>query len=180
LLEKGDRTMIRTGTLLLAVMLAGGITAAYAATYTWTDEQGTVHFSEDPGSVPAKLRNKVRILEEYEPAASTAVSPDKAVDREQQGVPRAAGDKAESMDGGKSLEQWKKELVALETAMYAVSKRIDDVAAALKSYGSQMYRQENLLTEYNALLAQFKGMQTEYYQQVEIARKAGLKINIQQ
>ena len=176
--------MIRTGTLVLTFMLAVVISAAYAVTYTWTDQQGTVHFSEDRGSVPAKLRSKVRTVEESEPSSSTAVLPVRAVNDEQQLVPREAAGRAETtadeVYGDKSYAQWQKELTDREAAMAAVRKRIDELAAELKSYGPQMNRQEKLLTEYNTLWVRFKEMKTEYYQQVEIARKAGLEINIQQ
>ena len=176
--------MIRTGTLVLTCMLAVVITTAYAATYTWTDEQGTAHFSEDLGSVPAKLRSKVRTLEESEPSSSSEASPVKAVNDEQQRVPREADGKTENaadeVYGDKSYAQWQKEFSDREAAMAAVRKRIDELAAELKSYGSQMNRQEKLLTEYNTLWVRFKEMKTEYYQRVEIARKAGLEINVQQ
>lgn len=46
--------------LFLVLLLAA--TVAQAETYTWTDKEGTVHFSESLGEVPADYRKSARSL----------------------------------------------------------------------------------------------------------------------
>ena len=41
-------------------------TICNAETYNWTDETGSVHYTDDPSSVPKGLRDKVRKIEEPE------------------------------------------------------------------------------------------------------------------
>jgi hypothetical protein len=56
--------------LFLALMLFAS--AAQAETYRWTDQQGTVHFSESLGSVPPTLRKGAVPLEMETTAAGAA------------------------------------------------------------------------------------------------------------
>jgi len=44
-----------------------GAVTAFGETYTWVDDQGTVNFSEDLGSVPPKFRKRVRLLDDMQP-----------------------------------------------------------------------------------------------------------------
>jgi hypothetical protein len=48
---------------LLAIMMGGGLMIlqlSAAEIYKWVDEKGTVHFTEDPSTVPEKYLDKVR------------------------------------------------------------------------------------------------------------------------
>ncbi len=58
--------------LLLALPLSSG-----AATYSWTDEAGTIHFTDDPGNVPAKYRKKAKQYDS-EPIPQSLLLPDQA------------------------------------------------------------------------------------------------------
>lgn len=51
--------------------------SAEAATYSWTDEGGTVHFTDDPGTVPAKFRKKTKQYDS-EPIPPSLLLPDQA------------------------------------------------------------------------------------------------------
>lgn len=152
--------------------------AAYAETYTWTDSAGTVHFTEDPGTVPRKLRSTVRKLGDAEQP-----EPDKrAKDAQPGSSPDAAaeGQSTDSMFDGKSYGQWQEELATREADMVAVQKRIDEIAAQLKHTPGSSETKKKLFDEYNPLFEKLKIMKTEYYQLVEAARKAGLTVNIQE
>ena len=46
----------------LLVMLVFIATAAYGEIYTWTDPRGTVHYTNSMYEVPARFRDKVKVL----------------------------------------------------------------------------------------------------------------------
>lgn len=173
--------MIRFNVTILVVILAVSFSTPYAATYSWTDEQGTIHFTEDLGTVPEKLRNKALKTEETEPApkekpASQApVAPEATL---QAAPPGGDGDKV-TYDG-KTYDQWQTELAEREAEMVAVRKRIDEVAALFRNPATKKEERDKLLAEHKSLSVQFSGMKSRYFQLVESARKAGLTVNIQQ
>ncbi len=175
--------MKRTCVSFLVVMSVISFTSAYAETYTWTDAQGTVHFTEDLGIVPVTLRKKVRTVEEAEPASSSPATAGESPAGGQTVAPRAMADTksatADDLYGGKSYEQWQTELADSESAMTAVRNRIEEIVAKLKLYGHLWQSEKKLVAEHEALSAEFKEMKTRYYQLVESARKAGLEVNIQ-
>lgn len=163
--------------LHLALFLLVPLSPADAETYTWADEHSIVHFTDDPGLVPKVYRDKLRRLDDDvssqpEPAAD-------AVDKKGNTPAPDAGAGVQESYGGKSYDQWAKELADREAAMTAVRRRIDENAALLQA-GPARPAQERLLAEREALLVQFKELKAEYLQQIEIARKAGLQINIEQ
>ena len=140
-----------------------------------------MHFTEDPGKVPEKIRKKARRESEVESAPEEAPA-------SKSGAARAPETTPQSVSGGEGLngtddreyDQVQKELVDREAAMMAVRKRIDEVAALLNKFTGSWDEQKKLMIEHNSLSAQFKEMKAQYNKQVEIARKAGLQINIQQ
>ena len=72
--------------LLALCALLGAASAAQAQTYRWQDEQGRIHFTDDPSDIPARFRRQVEQLELPEPtytpqarstSAATAPGPDR-------------------------------------------------------------------------------------------------------
>lgn len=155
-----------------AIMLFVPFTSATAATFSWTDEHSIVHFTDDPGVIPKQFRNKIQKLDDDEPSQPFFA------DKEQKLLDE--GVDVQQTYSGKSYDQWKKELADREAAMTAVRMRIDENADAIKNSGSNWELQKKLMAEREALLAQFKELKSGYFQWVEIARKAGLQINIEQ
>ena len=52
------------GVLVLALwVLLAGASGAHAQTYRWQDEQGRIHFTDDPSDVPPRFRTQVEQLE---------------------------------------------------------------------------------------------------------------------
>ncbi len=47
----------------LLVMLVFIASAAYGEIYTWTDPRGTVHYTNSMYEVPARFRDKVKVLD---------------------------------------------------------------------------------------------------------------------
>lgn len=174
--------MTRSGAAFFTAILAACISTASAETYTWTDDQGTVHFTEDPGRVPIKFRKKVLSDEGPAPVPEEKGTPGATSAKPPEAVPQAPPIAEESDNGlyaGKTYGQWQKELAEREAAMEAVKKRIEEIAALRKNPAASREVRGKLIEEHKMLLAQFNEMKAEYFQQVEIARKAGLTINIQ-
>jgi len=173
--------MIRFNVIFFAFILAVSFSSASAETYTWTDEQGTIHFTEDPGSVPEKIRNKALRKEEMNSApeeAPSQVPSAKAPEATLQAAPGGDGDNV--IYAGKTQEEWQKELAEREAAMEAVRKRIAEIADQRKNPAVKRSEQDKLFAEQKSLQSQFNDMKAQYFQLVESARKAGLTVNIQQ
>ena len=68
--------------LFFALLLLA--TVARAETYSWTDREGTIHFTDSPGNIPAAYRSSAKMLE-MEVIEST--SADKAVSAAQSRQP---------------------------------------------------------------------------------------------
>lgn len=172
---------VRVRSLLLLSLFS--FSSAYAETFTWTDGQGTIHFTEDLGKVPERIRNKAKRVEgtESAPEETPALKEDSAKppDATSQAVP-SGGNVDDGIYAGKTYDQWQKDLTERETAMVAVRKRIDEIAVLLKEPVINWDEQKKLMLEHNSLRAQLKEMKAGYYQQVEIARKAGLQVKIQE
>lgn len=168
---------------IIAFVAVVANSTAGAEIYSWPDEQGTLHFTEDLGKVPQKFRNKARGADETEPVMeekATSAPSAKASETLPQAVVAPAGDVDDGSYAGKTYDQWQKELAERETAMTAVRKRIDELAEQAKAPAISWDEQKKLLLEHKSLRAQFKEMKAEYFKQVEIARKAGLTVNIEQ
>lgn len=170
-------------TMAVLFMFAASVSAASAETYSWTDAQGTMHFAEDLGAVPAKLRKKVKRLGGDEPAAPAAAVKTETQMSSPKSPSGAAAGKGEPQTAetyaGKTYDQWKAELAVREDAMSSVRKRIDEIVALVKN-PTRKVEQQKLIDEHTALVKQFKEMRSDYDRQVEAVRKAGLQVNIQQ
>jgi hypothetical protein len=181
-LIRGVFSMIRFYVMFFALVLAAAFSTAYAETYSWTDDKGTIHFTEDPGKVPKKFRTKALKKEETNSApeeepASQAI-PAKTPEATLQAAP-GGSERDDGLYAGKTYEEWQKELAEREAAMSAVRKRLDEIAALFRNPDTGKDDRKQLVEEYNSLSAQLKEMKARYFEQVEIARKAGLTINIQ-
>jgi hypothetical protein len=59
---------------LVPALLLGGASTLHAQAYRWQDEEGRIHFTDDPGAVPARFRTQVEQLELPEPAGGAPQS----------------------------------------------------------------------------------------------------------
>jgi len=57
-------------TAIISAILVLFAVPALAVTYEWEDSQGTINFTEDPGSIPKQYRKKAKILGAEEEVAS--------------------------------------------------------------------------------------------------------------
>lgn len=162
---------ICAASLLLLISLA----SASAETYRWTDDAGTVHFTEDMGRIPMEMRSKARVTNDALP-----VSEEKPASGSAQTLPGSVTAVEPGANVDKSLADWKKELSGREAEMMVVRKRIDEISAILKGFTGGWTEQNKLVDEYNLANSRLKDMRGEYFLQVEKARKAGLIVNIQE
>lgn len=171
--------MLRSYLTLFALVTAITVSAAHADTYSWTDEQGTVNFSEDLGSVPKQFRKKARKIQDTEPQPEEQPASEPEAGKAPKAAPTTATSNGQYPDekfAGKTYGQWEKDLRDREAAMAAVRQEIDEIDRELQAGTSKT----NELREKRAsLLAQFRQMKTEYDQTIESARQAGLQVNIE-
>ena len=126
--------------LTLVLFLVLFAVPAMAETYTWTDERGTVNFTEDLGKVPKKYRKKARII-----GGDNAEAPPPAEAPEQKpaagGVPKDAAapvpekDREKVLYGGKEGAEWSREFATVraelkssEDQLVDTRKRMDDTS----------------------------------------------------
>ncbi|WP_243371376.1 DUF4124 domain-containing protein [Geotalea sp. SG265] len=136
--------------LLLSIFLFA--VPAFAVTYEWTDERGTVNFTEDLGNVPKKYRKRVKILGAEEDTAPKVVEMDnggKAKGTEEKGKAKddaVAGSetkKKPAVYGGKNESAWKNEYRKLSADVRAAEEQLEHLNGRLGDT-SKMSRAEYL------------------------------------
>jgi uncharacterized protein YukE len=141
---------MKTG-IILAILVMFAAPAA-AVTYKWVDDQGTVNFTEDLGSVPPKYRKKARVVGAEEEAAPPATRETKEEAKPAE-KPKGTGQPmeqpaAEKKDlkktyGGKSAEAWKAEFAQLNANIKAAEDQLVELRGRLSDI-SKMSRGEYL------------------------------------
>jgi uncharacterized protein DUF4124 len=125
---------------------------ASAVTYKWVDDQGTVNFTEDLGSVPPKYRKKARVVGAEEDATPPPTSETKEEAKPVQ-KPKGAGQTSEQpltekkelkkTYGEKSAEAWKAEFGQLSAEIKAAEDQLVELRGRLSDV-SKMSRGEYL------------------------------------
>jgi hypothetical protein len=146
-----------------------------AETYSWEDEKGTVNFTENYTSIPAKYRKKARKLGDMGADTSSvppaAVSGAKATSAVRTPAGTGAGPAAESsgLFNGRKPEAWQQEMRPL----YAEVKRLEQQLVELESLirkpaGISKSRADGLPQEfretqklYNQALKQYNSLNDE-------------------
>lgn len=169
--------------LLLGVSLWSATTVtAYSEIYSWTDDQGTVHFTEDAAAVPSKFRSKaLRAEDNGAPGAETAPAPQAAEGEVK--TPGASGEgaaKAAELFDFKTRDQWQEELRNQEAVMVELRHSLDELAAAAGKIPARTAEKEKLVADHQALRAKYNAMKARYFRLVEAARKAGFQVDLQQ
>lgn len=85
---------MKTALLCILMLSFLMVPSSYAAFYQWTDENGTVHLTDNPDTIPPKYQDRARRLELMDlPPVSRPVAP------APQAAPRAAASQRETPDG---------------------------------------------------------------------------------
>jgi hypothetical protein len=170
--------MIRRKLFLGVLLLLATTVSAGAEIYSWTDDQGTVHFTEDRGAVPSTYRGKLRETgDSGEPAEKAPPTRDEATVATPAPVETGAARTEERLDFS-TRDQWQEALQKQEAAMVSLRQRLDDIAAAAKGM-SRSAERDKLLVEHQTLLLEFKTMKDRYSRLVDGARKAGFQVDLQ-
>lgn len=126
---------------LLVLLLLLYPLSAMALTYEWTDDRGTVNFTEDLGKVPKKYRKKAKVLGAEESGTPKIIESAEPA----QGKPKDAGtqaggkkDKKESptKDEAALRNEYlsaKANLQALEQSVASLKERLNDTSKMARS-----------------------------------------------
>lgn len=117
--------------------------SAFALTYQWTDEHGTVSFTEDLGNVPKKFRKKVRRVEGEEngtPQTTLLPEPVKSKDKAEEPA------KGKKLYGGKDEAAWRSEFVAATADIKRTELELAELQGRLNDI-SKMSRPEYLMIQ---------------------------------
>ena len=143
-------------TFLMVITMAFFAVTAFAETYVWEDDHGTVNFADDLGKVPKKYRKKARIVGGEEPApAEVQEEKDKPAVQTQTEVGRGESPQAnkavapaakidmKAVYGGKDASAWKSEFAGINADLKAYEKQLVENRDRLKDT-SGMSRSEYL------------------------------------
>jgi hypothetical protein len=137
---------------LISALLVLFALPVLAVTYEWEDNQGTVNFTEDPGSIPKQYRKKAKILGAEEEVASPepgAVKDEPKSGSEAKGKrataePPAGGNKEQAKTyGGKSADTWKRDFAQINGNIKAEEDQLNELRDRIKDT-SKMSRGEYL------------------------------------
>jgi hypothetical protein len=155
---------------LLVLLLLLVPFAANAVTYEWTDEAGTVNFTEDLGHVPKKFRKKAKVLN-GDDAPQIIVDPEPAKGNKEAGAPKKGGLSKEQLAQRNEYATAKANLKAAENEAAELRARLNDT--------SKMSRTEFLTLQNTLKQAEFRVQeQKKKVDQLRIsAEKAGIPDN---
>ena len=124
--------------------------SAIGAVYSWVDDQGTMNFTEDYGSIPKKYRKKAKVVggDEEEPAAEPQNKKTNArstVTPETQQKPVASGgeETRKVLYGGKEGSAWKTDFMRINADLKAAEDQLAQLRGRLEDT-SNMSRSEYL------------------------------------
>lgn len=172
-----------TRLIVLLLVLAQPL-PVLAEIYSWTDAQGTIHFTEDISSVPKQYRKKLRVRDGGavppaiteplpSPRSDTAAKPAAMAGGE---TSAPAGKAAHGTYGGRSAAAWQAEFREKRAALQTVDDQIKQLQA-------DMQRTKNVtsaekIAELNArraaLSRQYEAAAASLNRLVEQANQAGL------
>jgi hypothetical protein len=184
--DMSGNKIARTFCLCLFAGIMAGL--ANAETYTWTDESGTVHFTEDYSSVPKHYRKKVGKRGDMGPSAPSQKLPaenksdriDKAADTVGTKADKnLAGETAEGLYGGKPLDVWKREFADREAQLRGMDQRIKEIETTIKQPGYIPTEKIKILSqEHQEAVQKYNDALSQYNQLMDTAKKAGVQIEI--
>lgn len=172
--------------LVLLVLLVLPLQVS-AEIYSWTDAAGTVHFTEDLGSVPKKYRaaalRQASGGDMAAPAATEASSPDGAPKAERTQSETAQGAAAPAADvtpatrfGSRSAAEWQAEFKALRQKLAQIEQQQEQLRKEGGDGAKALSRQQ--IEEINArnkqLYGEYEATRLRFNQLVEQANQAGL------
>lgn len=166
----------------ISFLLALG-TSLHAETYSWTDEYGTVNFTENKADIPKKYRKRVRqhgdssVDEGAEKALIKPILPPKT-SKTPDASGTAAPKESPALYSGKTYDQWKNELENAETTMMATRSKIEEMDGQIKKGISVRENMKVQIGERNKLMEKYNQLRADYEKLLESAKKAGFIIEM--
>lgn len=147
-----------------------------AETYTWTDKNGTVNFSDDYSSVPKQYRKKVRRLGDMD--ASPASTDTGKSSGSATASPGAAGtNPVDGLYGGKKAEVWQQEFKAREAEYKQLENQLAQLESLIKNpVGISQERMWKLPQEFRETQKQYNEALRAYNDLNDAANKAQLPV----
>uniref|UniRef100_A0A831UDX7 DUF4124 domain-containing protein n=1 Tax=Geobacter metallireducens TaxID=28232 RepID=A0A831UDX7_GEOME len=140
---------------LIATMLvtAGFCAAASAATYRWVDDQGVVHFTDDPDRIPAKYLKGVTERGGAAPEVSSPGSTQPVSPSQQQVLP-AQGGPGSTLPGGMNEQTWRSRFSALRNEIKTLQDGLPEKRKALEQLRRKriIYQRTQERVAYNVLV----------------------------
>lgn len=165
--------ILLAGLLLLAAPLS-------AETYSWTDDKGTMNFTEDLSEVPKKYRKKMRSRDDSRqqaplPQPAAAAEPVKS---RVEGQEPSKTFPSEKSYGGKSLDAWRQELTAAEAELKRLDLKVKELGVKVKESGDYYVSrsQVEVRQQYNDAAEEFNRASAGYDDLVRSARSAGVPL----
>jgi hypothetical protein len=166
---------------LLVLLLVLYATSAAAVTYEWTDDRGTINFTEDLGKVPKKYRKKAKVLGAEESGAPQVI--EEPVKGSGTGSGAAAGTKdAAHKDKkavpGKDDAALRTEFGAAKYQLQAIEKNMADLRGRLQDT-TKMSRSEFLTLQNTLKQEEFRAQeQRKKLDQLRLnAEKSGINLD---
>ena len=136
--------------LVVTVLLLAAVSAAWGSTYEWVDSSGVTHFTDNPDSVPAKYRSRIRVLDSVKPEEqSTPPSQQTEPADEKTGpaTPAAGGRKGtpppKPLRGGRTEDGWRAAFSDLRLQIKNIEEALPDKRQRL----IELHRQRILYTK---------------------------------
>ncbi len=159
--------------LLVAGILLALVAPLRAETYSWMDDGGTFHFTEDYSRIPRKYRKRVNRRDDLssgETKASTASVSEKA---------DAKSAAAQQLVDGKTEDEWRSELTTRERELTRLEGVLEHLQKQVKSDNDlTRERLRELTREYNEARETYNGKYAAYSDLLESARKAGFTVTM--
>lgn len=134
--------------LVIAIcVLAGLVTIAWADTYRWVDDQGVIHFTDNPDRIPAKYHKRVQ--ETPSPAAPEPTPQSKTPEPPPQ---RQLQPPPPDLPGGLSEQAWRSRFSAIRAEIKALQDGLPAKREAIDQLRRKriIYQRLQDRTAYNA------------------------------
>jgi hypothetical protein len=160
-----------------------------AETYSWIDNNGTVNFTEEYSNIPKKYRTKavkrgdISMTPSLQQVPTDAASEKKISGRVMSTVENGATGLSSGSElfGGRKIEEWKRELDALENELKKLDSRTKEAEAERGAIARGGYSREDIQRQSEKLKAATdaynEGVE-RYNQLLESAKKAGVPIAV--
>lgn len=154
-----------------------------AETYSWTDDSGTINFTEEYSSIPGKYRKKVRKRDDISGQAVPASPPadpaggkgKKPEELRITGNSDTQADTGNGLYGGKKGEEWRPEFQARGAEVKRLEHQLIQLEALIKNpVGISRKRMFGLPQEFKETQRQYNDAVKHYNELNDAANKAGL------